>query len=189
MATAVAVTGHRPDSFLVSHYSPETVQRIAEDTIFVLQKQYKDDLILNLGGAIGADQWAGEACIALNVRYKLYLPFPPEVQSKFWSKEHREILERQMSKACGMEIIDPSGRYHVSKYQERNKRMVDDADFVLAFWVGRRKGGTFNYIKYALKESKFVYNALDENSFTDNRFVVNEDLTKGWRPPTLRGEI
>lgn len=185
----VAVTGHRPDAFLISHYGPKSVKRIAEDMIFILKKQYREDLTLNLGGAIGADQWAGQACILLNIAYKLYLPFPPEVQSKYWSQEHKEELLRQINQAKELEIIDPLGKYHVSKYQERNKRMVDDADFVLAFWVGKRKGGTFNCIKYALKQSKFVYNALDENSFIDNRFVSLEDLKTGWTPSVVRGEI
>jgi hypothetical protein len=77
----------------------------------------------------------------------------------------------------------------VSKYQERNERMVDEADFLLAFWVGRRKGGTFNCMKYANRRSKLIFNALDENSFTDNRSIDKRDLIKGWTPPTLRGEI
>lgn len=189
MITRVAATGHRPDSFIVSHYSPETIQRIIEDVIFVVRKQYDNDILFNVGGTIGTDQWVVEACIKLGVNYKLYLPFPAEIQSRFWSKKDKQILEKQISKAYGIEIVDPSGNYHVSKYQERNKRMVDDGDFVLAFWVGKRKGGTYNCMKYALKTHKLVYNALDENSLVDNRVIDENDLIKGWIPPTLRGEI
>lgn len=185
MITTIAITGHRPDSFLQSHYSLETIKRLAEDTIFVLKKQYDGNLMFNVGGAIGTDQWAADACIALNIKYKIYLPFTPEVQSKFWSEEHKSVLRDQIMKANGLEIVDPTGKYHVSKYQERNKRMVDDANFVLAFWVGKRKGGTYNCIKYALKQSKLVYNALEEESIGENKFLVNDDIINGWTPRSL----
>jgi len=58
--------------------------------------------------------------------------------------------------------------------------MVDCADFVVAFWVGKRRGGTFNTMKYALKQSKFVFNGLNEL-----RPVFSESLKLGWTPPTV----
>ena len=62
------------------------------------------------------------------------------------------------------------------------KYHLDDADFVVAFWVGKRRGGTFNTMRYALKKSKFVFNALNEL-----RPVFKDDRAKGWSPPTVRG--
>ena len=159
----VAVTGHRPDAFLVSHYTPETVMRIAEDVAVRLKREHGHDLCFNLGGAIGVDQWMGIACIKHEIRFHLYLPFHPSVQAKFWTDEQKAELDRQLRHASGIDLIEPNPEapYDVSLYQERNKKMVDSANFTVAFWVGKKRGGTMNAMKYSLKESKCVLNAMD----------------------------
>lgn len=179
----IAVTGHRPDAFLVSHYLPETIQRAASDMVAVFKREHKEELMFNLGGAIGVDQWVGAACIEQNVPYVLYLPFHPDVQSKFWTPEQKNELNRQIKYAAGIDMIEPNidAPYAVYNYQKRNEKMIDEAHFVVAFWVGKRRGGTFNAIKYGLKKSKFVLNALD-----DLRPLFNEDVKKGWTPPAMR---
>jgi len=73
--------------------------------------------------------------------------------------------------------MDLSGKYLPQFYQERNKKLVDSSDFLLAFWVGKKRGGTFNAIKYALDQSKLVYNGLNNNSLID----IN-NLSNGWNP-------
>ena len=176
---SIAITGHRPDAFLVSHYSPETVKMLAENMVVAYKREY-DELNFYLGGAIGADQWVGEACIEHNVSYELVLPFSDEIQAKYWNDEQKAELQRQYQHAKGICIIDPSGNYSVGTYMQRNKKMVDLADFVVAFWVGKRRGGTFNAIQYALRQNKTVLNALNEL-----RPIFKEDLKKGWTPPTM----
>lgn len=178
----VAITGHRIDSFLISHYEPQTVMYIIDNTVWKLKKEYKDDLCLNVGGAIGADLWVSTACINNNVKFKIYLPFHPKVHTKHWTSEQRAELDRQLQKANGINIIepDPEIEYTVGKYFERNQLMIDDASFVVAFWVGKRRGGTFHAMNYALNKSKFVFNALD-----GLRPIFKEDLSKGWTPPTV----
>lgn len=42
------------------------------------------------------------------------------------------------------------------RYQIRNQYMVDHADRVLAFTDGRKSGGTFNTIQYAIRQGKVV---------------------------------
>jgi len=178
----IAITGHRPDSFLISHYDPATVQRIADDTVWRLKKEYKEDLCFNLGGALGADQWVGTACIKNGVKFRLYLPFHPTVQSSHWTNEQKAELDQQLQKAAGIDIMepDPGIEYNVARYFERNQKMVDEASFVIAFWVGKKRGGTFHAMQYALKSSKFVFNALDKL-----RPVFMEDIENGWTPPTI----
>jgi uncharacterized phage-like protein YoqJ len=170
----ISVAGHRPDTYLLSHSSFDTIIRIASDTAYILKEEFKDDLKFNLGGAIGSDQWMGMACIEHNIKFDLYLPFPQEIQTKYWAEEQKLELDRQMKHASGITIIDPSGNYDKAKYQERNERMISDSNFVVAFWVGRKTGGTFNSISYALKQSKFVFNALD-----GLRPIFKENLRKG----------
>lgn len=178
----VAITGHRPDSFLVSHYEPSAIMRIADDTVWRLKKEYKEDLCFNLGGALGADLWVGSACIENNVKFRLYLPFHPSVQTAHWTTEQRAELDRQLQVATGIDIMEPNPdiEYNVARYFERNQKMVDEASFVIAFWVGKRRGGTYHAMKCALKSSKFVFNALD-----DLRPIFTEDLEAGWTPPTV----
>jgi uncharacterized phage-like protein YoqJ len=177
----VCVTGHRPDSFLVSHYQLDAVTRLAGDIVCALKREYGDELIFNLGGAIGADQWMGAAAIEHGVKFGLFLPFLPQVQAKFWSDQQRAELDRQLRSASKIMIVDSNGGYDVIKYHERDRLMVDEADFVVAFWVGRRRGGTFETMKYALSKSKFVLNALD-----GLRPVFKQDLEAGWTPPHLK---
>jgi uncharacterized phage-like protein YoqJ len=179
----IAITGHRPDAFLVSHYLLETIQRAANDMVAIFKREHKDELMFNLGGAIGVDQWVGAACIDQNVPYVLYLPFHPDVQSKFWTQEQKDELARQVKFAAGINIVEPNpeAEYFIGNYQKRNERMIDEANFVVAFWVGKRRGGTYNAIKYGLKKSKFVFNALDNLCP-----LFNENLKKGWTPSTMK---
>jgi uncharacterized phage-like protein YoqJ len=178
----VAITGHRPDSFLVSHYEISTVIRMVDDTVWRLKKEYKEELCFNLGGALGTDLWAGSACIKNDVKFRLYLPFHPKIQAAHWTKEQRLELDNQLQKASGIDIMEPNPdiEYNIGRYFERNQKMVDDASFVVAFWVGKRRGGTFHAMNYALKNSKFVFNALD-----GLRPIFTEELNNGWTPPTV----
>jgi uncharacterized phage-like protein YoqJ len=173
----VCITGHRPDVFLQSHYDLETAKRIANDTMWLLKQEYKDELELCLGGAIGADQYAGAAAIEHEIRYRMFLPFLPEIQAKFWNKSDKLELDRQLQHAAGITIVDPNDKYDIGNYYKRDKEMVDNSDFVVAFWAGKRRGGTYLTIKYALSQSKFVLNALNEL-----RPIFSNDLKKGWTP-------
>ena len=176
----ITITGHRPDDFLVSHYSIDTIRRIADDIVCVLKRQY-DDVVFNLGGALGADQIVGDVCLEHNVPYHVFLPFSASEMTKYWKQEDKDNLQKQLESASGISVCDPY--FNNSAYQKRNIQMVDNSAFVVAFWVGKKQGGTFNCMNYALKQSKFVFNALNEL-----RPVFNEDLRKGWTPPTI-GDI
>lgn len=175
----IAVTGHRPDAFLVSHYTIDTVKSITE-SIVVAHKREHQDLTFLLGGTIGIDQWVGEACIKHEVKFKLFLPFQPVIQAKYWTDEQKAELDRQCKHAKGLYVIDPVGPYNVWTNMERNKKMVDESDLVIAFWVGKRRGGTYNAIQYALRKEKTVLNALNEL-----KLISKQELKTGWTPPTV----
>lgn len=178
----VAITGHRPDAFIQSHYTQGQIQMIAEGVVATFKRQY-GELSFNVGGAIGADQVMGRACIEAQVPFHLYLPFSIDVQGRYWTQEQRDELSSQFDRAAGVSIVDPSGSYHVKNYFIRDRQMVDNAEVVVAFWVGKKRGGTYETMKYALKQSKFVFNALD-----GLRPVFNNNLEEGWTPPTVKGE-
>ena len=176
----IAITGHRPDAFFLSHYSVEEIKYIADNIVGAFKREHKDNLIFNLGGAVGADLWVGEACINNQVPFVLYLPFHPEVQSKYWAPEQKKELKRQIEHASGIHIVEPDVNtpYKAENYHIRNMHMIDEANFLVAFWVGKRRGGTYNSILYGLNQSKFVFNALNEL-----KPLFKENLETGWTPP------
>lgn len=181
----IAITGHRPNSFLISHYNLSQIEQLADDQVCILKRQYGDELIFLLGGAVGTDQMVGNSCIKHNVKFKLFLPYYPSIQAKFWKDSQKKELNRQLKKASGIHIINPNvdAEYSFDAYIKRNKLIVDSSDFVLSFWSGKRKGGTYLTISYALKQNKITLNALDNNSL-----ILNDHLKNGWTPVFLRGE-
>jgi uncharacterized phage-like protein YoqJ len=172
----IAITGHRPDAFLVSHYSLEEIQGKINDIVAIFKREHNDELCFNIGGALGTDLWAGKACMEHNVKFHLYLPFPPDAQVKYWKDEQVDALKEQLNKAVGIDIVNPAG-YNKKDYYVSKTRMIDNANFVVAFWVGKKAGGTYNSIDYALKQNKFVFNALN-----DLRPIFKENLISGWTP-------
>lgn len=177
----VSITGHRSDAFIQSHYTDGMVKLIAEGVVATFKREYEENLIFNIGGAIGVDSWVAQTCIEQKVKYHLYLPMLSELQSKYWTEEQKEDLNIQLTKASAINIFDSSGEYKVWSYHERDKMMVDNSNILVAFWVGKRQGGTYNTIKYALKQSKFTLNALNEL-----KPIFSEQLKKGWTPQITR---
>ena len=182
MSKVIAITGHRPDDFLKSHYTLESAKTNIEDIIVALKRQY-GEVSFNVGGALGVDQWAADACIKHGIPYHLYLPFMPKIQTKYWKKEDKDCLNEQIKNAKSLTICDPSGitydeKYKFAeKYQDRNEAMVDNCNIVVAFWLGKRRGGTYNCIKYALKQSKQAFNGLDGLNI-----ICEQNLKEGWTP-------
>ena len=162
----VGITGHRPDRFR----DAEVAQELCDELVMTLKKQY-EYIEFNLGGSTGTDQWVGDACIRYEVEYNLFLPFPAEIQSKHWYKEQQDNLNTQIEKCNSLYIAGP--KYKPANYFIRNRSIVDNADFLVCFWEGIHRGGTFDTLKYAMKKSKIVLNAL-----TDLSMVTGEHLEK-----------
>jgi uncharacterized phage-like protein YoqJ len=47
-------------------------------------------------------------------------------------------------------------------YHDRNHWMVDNADRVLAYWSGKKSGGTYACVQYAEKQGKRVRNCYGD---------------------------
>jgi len=134
------------------------------------------------GSEYGADLWAGQACIEHNVKYRLYLPFHPSIYACYWKEEQEQELNRQIKLASGIQLEDPdpNALFCKENYQKRNMKMVDNSAFVISFWVGKKRGGTYNTMVYTLRQSKFVLNGMN-----GLKPIFNEDLENGWTPPTM----
>jgi hypothetical protein len=107
------------------------------------------------GGAIGTDQIVADLVLRLGQRLELVLPFPPPVQSKLWSVRQRQTLLDQIAQSAAVEII--SDRYNLDAYHQRNRRMVQRADLLVACWNGIPFGGTAATVYEAYKQRVPVY--------------------------------
>ena len=150
MGPAVCVTGHRPKGLPGGYQG---------DPVFT---QFMDDIVLNYyysgyktfisGGAIGTDQIFAEAVIKLknrgiDVELIIAQPFPS--QASKWPDQSQQRFAAICQRADLVFSVcnDP---YSPSKMQIRNEWMVDNAITVLAFWNGKKSGGTWNCVNYAL---------------------------------------
>lgn len=172
----VAVTG-RPEDLVINNRVIDL--RPIIPIFFTLavaraKREGRDRLLVITGGARGTDQLVAEYALehplvdGMKVAYWVVLPFPFEIMVGSgdghyrWRSEHRERLARLIA---GAEFVpEPINKTHaVWAYHRRNEYMVDHAETVVAFWNGRRSGGTYACIKYALlgaKPPRPVYNAL-----------------------------
>jgi hypothetical protein len=75
------------------------------------------------------------------------LPFHPALQSRHWAPAQRQTLLDHVTRASGVEVV--TDQYTVSAYQERNRRLVANADMLVAFFDGKPTGGTYNTIQQA----------------------------------------
>ncbi len=175
----IAIVGHKPDAFIQSHYVENEIKIMIDNIVCALKREHGQNLSFCTSGETGIGQWAGRSCMEHNVSFHLCLPFLPEVSSQYWTESQKNELMEQIKKARSIEIMDPIGAYNVDKQHDRDKRMVDNASLAIAFWVGRRTGSTYRVMQYALSQSKFVLNGLN-----DLKPIFKDDLIKGWTPPT-----
>lgn len=111
------------------------------------------------GGALGVDQALAEAVASHRVvdgiafRSVIVLPFPPKVLGASWRPEEVARLERLVATAD--EVRGPlADTYQTWVLHARNKAMVDISAMVVAFWSGKRAGGTYACLTYALTRAK-----------------------------------
>jgi hypothetical protein len=153
--SVIGITGHRPLGFS----EPKHVKSVCADVV----KYYKHimhNVEFNTGGCNGADSWVAESCIYEKIDFNLYLAFPANIQGRFFSREERISLDLQILSANKVSTV--GNYYKVANYHIRDRAMVDDSHIVVCFWEGRREGGTYKTIEYALKCGKQVFNALND---------------------------
>lgn len=156
-------TGYRPDKFpfKLEKGNPdynafenrliETVSSLPEEECFTFYS----------GMAMGFDIIAAEVVLLLKQRNPLIklicaLPFAEQGSgfSEPWRKRHEEILRR------ADKVVKVSEDYFTGCYAERNVFMVDNSDFVVTWFDGKR-GGTENTLKYAAKKHRHIINLND----------------------------
>lgn len=102
--------------------------------------------VMIIGCAKGFDTRIGHDCLNLDIPFDMYLPFV--------GSYYDPLLKRYARKF----IIVSEGGYSKTKYWLRDKKMVDDANKVIAWYDGRQAGGTYITQKYAKDINKPVHN-------------------------------
>jgi len=149
--TTIAFTGHRPKDL-----PGLTYQQFAR-ALDALGVGLRRDLHFVVGGALGTDTWAAEYALTRGIPYTLITPFELDVMDRFWGEADQKRLTGHALNAVEHRRVHTGG-YDVRAYQQRNEAMVDAADVVFAVYTGKRGGGTYNCIRYAIKAGKPVYN-------------------------------
>lgn len=168
MATC-CFTGHRPEKLGGYDYnSPknkEIKKRLEEACKNLIQSEGVDTFIV--GGALGIDQMAFDVVYSLKETYdlKIVVAIPFKNQASKWPISSVNYYNSQLSKADSLVYVDTLERYAIKGYtigdyypakmQKRNEYMVDNSDFIIAYFDGS-KGGTANCLKYweRVKDSK-----------------------------------
>lgn len=109
------------------------------------------------GGALGFDTLSALAVLGLKKKYpkvKLKIYAPHKGQSSMWSEANKRIYEYILS--CADEVKFLADKNYTGCMHERNRRMVDDADCVIAY-VKKSSGGSYYTAAYAESKDKKVY--------------------------------
>ena len=109
------------------------------------------------GGALGFDTLAALAVLGLKSKYpniKLKIYAPSAEQSDMWSEDNKRIYRYILSRADEVKVL--SDKNYPGCMHERNRRMVDDSDCVIAY-VKKTSGGSYYTAAYALSNDKTVY--------------------------------
>lgn len=95
------------------------------------------------GGQRGVDQWAAEAARKHAVPFHLVLPTDLAPFTRDWLPADRASLERLMTLAASVELIDGRDELGSLAYDLRNEAVASGADALVVVWTGLRRGGTF----------------------------------------------
>lgn len=109
------------------------------------------------GGADGVDCRAALVVLELkkkNPALNLHLILPHEGQADKWSDSAQERYRFILSQADSLEYV--SHDYYDGCMLDRNRRLVDAADLLLAVYNGERRGGTAATVRYARKLGRRV---------------------------------
>lgn len=139
------------DSKLVKGNSEELFSRLISLATAYLKSHPEVETVIQ-GCAMGWDLALGVAAQDLGISVHSYVPY--KGHGKDWKTFYREVHAEVLSKSA--EIYAPDVPFSRETLLQRNKDMVDSADYVLALWDGS-PGGTKHCVNYAnLSEKKVV---------------------------------
>ena len=147
----VAFTGHRTYDRSHDAHILEAVERLVEEGARTFR----------VGMAEGFDLAAAMVVLSLkqrcaDIRLELYIPWP-EFSHRF-STSNRRLYDQIVKSADSVTYVAES--YSHGLFYERNRRMVEGADRVVAWWDGGASGTGYT-VRYARKLGVAVENLFD----------------------------
>jgi len=147
-------TGHRPSKFpwKYDELDPQCValKAVLAERIEKLTERGAADFLS--GMAQGTDLWCAEIVLVLrekNPALKLHCILPCEGQADKWSDSARERYRSILRRADSVDYV--SRGYYDGCMLDRNHRLVESADLLLAVYSGARRSGTGATVNYARK--------------------------------------
>jgi uncharacterized phage-like protein YoqJ len=158
----LVITGHRPDK--LGGYGMTVLKDLVE--LAKTEIRAKNPSVVISGMALGWDLAAAIATIQLrdqehmNIKLWAYVPFG--AQAEQWKDEKLlAVWVKALVRADEILLLNrgkPADKSEAIKWlNERNERMVDDGEKILALHNGTR-GGTYNCIQYAVKMGRPIHN-------------------------------
>lgn len=146
----IALTGHRPEDC----EDEGTVRRKVRDAL----ESAAGVTTVITGMASGYDLWGGSEALALGldvVAAKPWAGHGPRIAD-------RELYARVIEGANRVVNVDDAESYPGPwVYHKRNEWMVDNATHLLAYWSGKKSGGTYACLRYAMKKQVPIRNIYE----------------------------
>jgi uncharacterized phage-like protein YoqJ len=155
MSKICCFTGHRKIDFDMMKTLPDILDKVLESLI------WQGVTVFRAGGAIGFDTVAALAVIekkSAHPEITLELELPCKDQTDGWNASDKRAYEYVLSKAD--KISYAFEKYRRGCIHERNRRLVNDAQFCVAF-CSSDKGGSAYTLNYAKENGLTVINVYD----------------------------
>lgn len=157
--TKIAFIGHEEERFS----NKSKLDNKISNTVAILKRD-RNNCIFLLNGSSGiSDRIYSNISLENHTRFKLFLPFSPQIYREMQMVDRAECLEKQMlDKWCsGIYIDNPS--FNKESFMNRNTMMIDECNTLFAFWLNKHIGETYETIKYAISCNKQVFNAYSDD--------------------------
>lgn len=134
----ITITGHRPQRLMGKE---QDIKAWMTGTF----QELNPELVIT-GMAQGVDQIAAWICYDEHIPYYCYFPY-----KRVLHPEQEFLLENSAGRTWMKEKYNGP-----QDFIERDKRMVEMGDMVLAVWDGKEYGGTWETMEYARKLQKDI---------------------------------
>lgn len=157
VSSTICFSGHRK----INNPHPDLQEKL---TTVARRAGYKGFHTALTGGAIGVDWMAHKAvneAMPLRPRYDYSLyalcvvrPFPSHGSN--WPANVQEYYRKHILEMSASVIDVNPDPYAPWKLFKRDEWMIDSSAVLVTVWDGRRQGGTYTGINYALRNNRFV---------------------------------
>lgn len=110
------------------------------------------------GMALGTDQWAASAVLALRREFpdiRLHCVLPCTFQDNKWTAGQSETYHSILNQADS--VICVNYQYTLDCMMKRNRYLVDHASMILAVYNGGKRGGTAATVRYARSQRRELW--------------------------------